>query len=136
MSDIYENKGKAVFREVMLDARCPRLEDLSGVYMVRMLTGLIPDFSKWNHRKAMGGGAGFNLFWQDTMWGYFSIKYDDVAGIGPVVLLDYDHPCNSFLTRRIRDYVREVMPGLYIGTFNYILNASPRFVGYFWLKKQ
>jgi hypothetical protein len=47
------------------------------------------------------------------------------------VQLDYDHPENPWLIRAIKDEIREVRPGLYLGQAYFQLRTGPRLVLYF-----
>ncbi len=52
-----------------------------------------------------------------------------------VIVINYDRRENSFLTNKIRDYVRRIDENLYLGRFNYFFRGKPRFLGYFSLTK-
>jgi len=115
-------------------------------WRVRILTGLIPDMSGWmRHRKRVYMSphldeqekiqvrvVGCNIVREDVRWGYFYPK----AGWGldgrPCLVLDYDVPCNSFLTNHIKDRVRATSdPRLLIGK----LYVGDSFGGYFTMER-
>jgi hypothetical protein len=113
--------------------------DLDGTYYVKMLTGIIPDFSAFGHRKNFRheGRAvvGENIFWEKTAWGSFRVvvrMWDE----GSRTVIDYDTPQNTF-SRRIRDTIVTVQKGrLYLGKFHLVICGKPRFIGFFTLTKK
>lgn len=113
--------------------RCPELMELEGVFAVKMLTGLLPDFSRFQHRKIICNGRGSNVFWDKAEWGYFSVSYNHLDGGRESVLLDYDQRENPLYFRRIRDCVKAITNGYFLGTFNYLVGSRLVFVGYFLL---
>lgn len=101
----------------------------SGKYEVRML-----GWMKWfpPNYKQIKGNRGVNLLLGHTRWGHFIIR----DRFRNDLLLDYDVSGNSALTRRIRDYVKEMGPGRYVGKFCYVLCGKPRFLALFTFKKE
>ena len=49
----------------------------------------------------------------------------------PCIVLDYDKPNNPFFIRAIRDELREVAPGLFLGPAMVRLGASAKLALYF-----
>ena len=58
------------------------------------------------------------------------------AGDFHAVQLDYDHPSNPFFIRAIKDEIRELSPGLYLGQAYLQLGNSERLVLYFGLQQR
>jgi hypothetical protein len=56
------------------------------------------------------------------------------AGAFDAVQLDYDHPSNPFFIRAIKDEIRELAPGLYLGQAYLHLGERDRLVLYFGLQ--
>lgn len=122
------------------EAHAPEVSEFAGEYRVRMLTRL-PSLTWFAHRKVFlrdaAGVSGCNVLLRDLKWGYFSLE----KGVSPgrerleVVTINYDRPENTFLTRGIRDHVRRIDEGMYLGTFNMFMMGRLRFLGYFSLEK-
>ncbi len=144
-------------RRLYVGASVPRIPDLSGDLRGRMLawpalsgvaaaavraiasTSRFPWRGKsFRHASdAAGGGDNrvvvdrFHLFEFDTFVG------PSRAGAFDAVQLDYDKPSNPFFIRAIKDEVRELRPGLFLGQA--WLKAGPReprLVLYFGLEKR
>jgi hypothetical protein len=56
------------------------------------------------------------------------------AGDFDAAQLDYDNPGNPFFIRAIKDEIRELRPGLYLGQAYLQVGAAPRLVLYFGLE--
>jgi hypothetical protein len=56
------------------------------------------------------------------------------AGDFDAVQLDYDHPGNPFFIRAIKDEIRELRPGLYLGQAYLEIGGRPRLLLYFGLQ--
>lgn len=121
--------SNAELQELFLAAQCPYTEEFNGIYKVRVLTGfwLSTNYKVIHHRE------GSNLLFGCKEWGRFRVKYGTTQGLELAVLFDYELKSNWGATRRIRDYVRRIDPGLYLGAFNYVWKREYRFVGYFLL---
>lgn len=87
----------------------------------------------FQHRDAESGwgmnrvrlGVQLNLF-------YFTTSFDRSAIDGePCILLDYNHRENPFVIRKIRDELREVSPGLFLGPAMAVLPSRNELVLYF-----
>ena len=138
-------------------ARVPKLPDLSGDLRGRMLAwpavkGLPATVLRWlasaerfpwrgktfSHQSAEAGGGDnrvvvdrLHLFKFDTFIG------PSRAGAFDAVQLDYDKPSNPFFIRAIKDEVRELRPGLWLGQAYLVAGKSaPRLVLYFALEQR
>jgi hypothetical protein len=80
-------------------------------------------------------GMGDNRLFADRFhaWRYATSIGPSRAGAFDAVHLDYDQPGNPFYVRRIRDELRELRPGLYLGQA-YLLLGAPRLFLYFGLE--
>ena len=122
----------ALYRE----ARTPRLEDLDGKLSGRMLAVprlQKPAVSRWLKRfsksrafpwqgknfehETEGHGHGVNrLFGERVSWFKFETSIGPShAGDFDAVHLDYGHGGNPPVVRQVKDEVREVAPGLWLG---------------------
>ncbi|GBD99893.1 hypothetical protein BMS3Abin07_01940 [bacterium BMS3Abin07] len=126
---------------LFVNATTPEVSGFSGEYFVDMLT-VLPSLKRLSHRKVFypgnGGVSGCNVLFKERKWGYFYLEEGVCKELNsvPVVMINYDRPENTFITRRIRDYVRCIRTGeLYLGRFNYILMGAQRFSGYFSLSR-
>ncbi len=127
-------------REVFINGTTPSPAELSGEYLVDMLT-VWPSLKRFYHCKVIYKKEkrveGHNLVF-NRIWGRFIVEEDicvDVDSV-KVALINYDRPENSLLIRGIRDHIRCLKrDALYIGRFNYMLFGRPRFLGYFSLEK-
>jgi hypothetical protein len=114
---------------------CPDPEELEGLYLVKMLTGPLPDLTRLGHRKGISDGSGVNILRERIFWGYFEVGVNYAGGEPDSILLDYDHYTNFFPLNRVRDYVRRDAGGVYVGKFHVVLFNRPIFLGYFRLSK-
>lgn len=121
-------------------ARTPRVEDLEGPLLGRMLAvppaGVIPGLSgllkrysvsrffPWQGKNfktvGKGKGEGINRVLGDRAeWFRFeTFVGKSNGGDFDAVHLNYDNPGNPGFVRRIKDEVREVSPGLWLGLAN------------------
>jgi hypothetical protein len=127
--------------KVFKDASIPELSEFNGEYLVDMLTGF-PSLKCFSHRKVFysqnGTITGKNVFLNNMQWGRFFLEYGDCKepDLFKVVVINYKIRENSFISNRIKDYVRCVKSGtLYLARFNYFFMGSYRFWGYFTLEK-
>ncbi len=128
--NLFDIRDNYTLRRVFSTSPCPTLHEFHGEYKIKMLSWYLPDFSRWNHRKRIADGKGINIFWDDTTWGAFSVEYETISGV-KYVAFKYSVRQNNFILRGIRDFVRRVTDGIYLGTFNYNIAGKPRFLGYF-----
>jgi hypothetical protein len=139
-------------------ATTPVLADLQGPLAGRMLAvtvlprwlaGLLRRFAAWagfpwrgktfTSRDA-GKGEGINRVFGDRKprnWFRFdTFPGPSRAGAFDAVHLDYDNPGNPGLIRAIKDEIREVAPGLYLGLAYFVWRGRARLVLYFGLHKR
>jgi hypothetical protein len=122
------------------NARTPNVYEFCGEYFVDMLT-VLPSLRKFSHRKVFyienDRALGYNLLFTNKIWGHFFLEDGICAEIdsSKVVVINYDRLENSFISNRIRDYVKCIDDTLYIGRFNYLFMGKPQFLGYFSLTK-
>ena len=131
--------SKSELEKVFEDAKPPKISKLKGEYKVTMLTG-IPDFEdiKIFYQKN-GQVFGHNLAWEKLDWGYFFIEKGVCEKSGlDVAVINYDHPKNSYFTKRIRDHIRciDEEETIHIGKLNYLIFGKLHFTGYFSLSKK
>lgn len=127
-------------REVFKSASPPDIFELTGEYLVDMLT-VWPSFRRFSHRKIFyrekNKVLGHNVLLNVT-WGRFFIEEDICKDLDPVkvAVINYNRPENLFHIRPIRDHIRCVEKGVhYIGRFNYLVSGRLMFLGYFSLEK-
>jgi hypothetical protein len=132
-------QGGRALREVFIGAAAPDISGLTGEYLVDMLTAW-PSFKRFDHRKVFykegNKVLGHNVLF-NVPWGRFFIEEDICKDLGSVkvAVINYNRPENLFHVRPIRDHIRTVEKGVYIGRFNYLLSGRPIFLGYFSLEK-
>jgi hypothetical protein len=128
--------GPDQLAELYQTAGTPRVEDLEGRLRGRMLavpraqephvakllrdfagSGLFPWQGKTFETVGPGHGAGINRVLHERFnWFPFETSVGrSRAGDFDAVQLDYDRPGNPPLVRSIKDEVREVAPGLWLG---------------------
>ncbi len=129
-------------KEIFKNAGTPELSEFNGEYFVDMLT-LIPSLRKFSHRKVFyyedNQVKGYNVLFADKIWGHFFLEEGICKEVDSlkVIVINYDVAENSFLTNKIRDYVRCVeKDSLYLGRFNYLFMGKLYFLGYFSLSKR
>jgi hypothetical protein len=90
--------------------------------------------------KEGGRGEGINRVFGDRKprrWFRFdTFVAPSRAGAFDAVQLDYDNAGNPGLIRAIKDEVREVAPGLYLGLAYFVFRGRARLVLYFGLQKR
>jgi hypothetical protein len=138
-------------------ARTPSVADVEGDLRGRMLAvrGAGPfwavrlrAFARWKRfpwrgksfRSLDGGrGEGINRVFGDTRprrWFRFETFVGrSRAGAFDAVQLDYDNPDNPFFIRAIKDEVREVSPGVFLGQAYLVTRRRTRLVLYFGLAR-
>jgi hypothetical protein len=133
-------KNNKALTEMFRNARTPRPTEFEGKYYVEMLT-VMPSFRRFGHRKHFypdhDRTEGHNILF-GREWGRFILEEgicEDMGSLGAVII-NYDSDRNSFLTKRIRDYVRRLEEEKsYLGRFYYLFWGKLRFSGYFSLVK-
>lgn len=128
--------------QIFKTAKVPEPAEFNGEYFVDMLTGL-PTSRMFMHRKVFysknGKVTGHNLFLSGLGWGSFYLEEGLCENYGSLkaVIINYGVPKNSFITNKIRDYIRCIEKNrLYLGRFNYLFMRQIRFLGYFSLKRR
>jgi hypothetical protein len=136
-------------------ARAPRLSDVTGPLRGRMLvvpavTGSVArairafassDAFPWRGksftRKSEHRGDGINRVIRDrwTLYRFETFIGKSLAGDFDAVQLDYDLADNPFFIRPIRDEIREIGPGLYLGQAYWQTAREAHLVLYFALAK-
>jgi hypothetical protein len=125
--------------EIFRNAATPDISEFNGEYLVDMLT-VFPSFKRFSHRKVFISSnnkvSGYNILF-DRKWGRFFLEEGICEQPEPlnVAVINYDRSENSVLTRRIRDHLRRIEEGIYLGRFNYLFNGRLHFFGYFSLEK-
>lgn len=139
------------------EAEVPALAELDGDLRGRMLalrgTGffwftLLRAFAAWRHfpwrgksfkvRSDCERGDGINRVFGDVRprrWFRFETRIGPSrADAGAALTLDYDNADNPFFIRPIKDELRRVRPGLFLGQAYLMLLGKPRLVLYFALE--
>lgn len=139
-------------------ARTPNLGELDGHLAGRMLAvpvlpawlrGFVRRFAAWRHFPWRGKtfsahdqtrGEGINRVFGDRRprrWFRFETSVaPSRAGAFGAVQLDYDNPGNPALIRAIKDEVRQVAPGLFLGLAYFMWRRKPRLILYFGLARR
>lgn len=127
--------------EIFRDASLPDISEFKGEYFVDMLT-VLPSLKAFSHRKFFysqdGKVLGYNILFKRKIWGHFFVEQGVCGEVDslPAVVIDYQRRENSFISNRIRDYLRCIEKNkLYLGRFNYNLMGKFYFMGYFSLTK-
>ena len=127
--------------QIFLSGSLPEIQELEGEYLVDMLTlpasrRLFPD-SKIFYSED-GKPAGHNRLFKTRTWGKFFLEECTLTEPfgGPCLIINYDTPRNTFLTRPIRDHIKRVKENIYLGRFNLLLGKKLLFLGYFSLSKR
>jgi hypothetical protein len=156
--DALAAEGPEALAALYAGARTPVLRDMDGPLVGRMLAvPVLPRFLSgflrwfaalsgfpWRGKtftsKEAGRGEGINRVFGDRkprLWFRFeTFVAPSRAGDFEAVQLDYDNPGNPGFIRAIKDEVREVAPGLYLGLAYFMLRGRPRLVLYFGLQKR
>lgn len=119
-----------------------RMLTLVGPLGRGVLAGAIRRFAKapvfpwggkdFSSRSAVEGGGINRIRTVGQKWFPFETRFADSAIDGqPCVLLDYHQPGNPWFIARIRDELREVAPGLFLGPAMFETKAAPKLVLYF-----
>ena len=137
-------------------ASVPKLERIHGDLRGRMLAwqgargvfaGAIRTLGSWDSFPWRGksftalgsdNGEGINRVFSDR-WKIFQFTTfvgPSRAGDFQAVQLDYDHPTNPFFIRAVKDEIRELSPGLFLGQAYLQLGQTDRLVLYFGLQQR
>ncbi|HVU51265.1 MAG TPA: hypothetical protein VHL80_11290 [Polyangia bacterium] len=151
-------EGPEALAALYAGARTPVLADMDGPLVGRMLAvpalpRFLAGFLRWfaarggfpwrgktfTHKEG-GRGQGINRVFGDRRprhWFRFdTFVAPSRAGAFDAVQLDYDNPGNPGFIRAIKDEVREVAPGLYLGLAYFVLRGRARLVLYFGLQRR
>lgn len=135
-------KSNDELTEIFRNAAAPSISEFNGEYHVNMLTGL-PTLKRFSHRKVFyresGKTVGYNMLFVKKVWGYFFLEDGICKETDSLktTMINYDRGENSFISNRIRDYVRCIEKNnLYIGRFYYLFMGKFHFLGYFSLSKE
>jgi hypothetical protein len=115
----------------------------AGGWLFRMLRA----FARWRFfpwrgksftARSATEGEGINRVFSDrkpARWFRFATRIEPSrAGAFDAFQLDYDNPDNPFFIRAIKDELREVAPGLYLGQAYVVIAGRPRLALYFGLQ--
>jgi hypothetical protein len=134
-------------------ASVPRIADVHGALRGRMLavvglpaplvapvrafasSGLFPWRGKSFSPTDADHGEGINRVISDRMslFRFTTFVGPSRAGAFDAIQLDYDHPTNPFFIRAIKDEIRELRPGLWLGQAYADVSGKARLVLYFGL---
>ena len=123
-------------REMYDQGALPSPDEFAGEYAVDILTGPVPSGRVFGHRKryTVEGGhrENCNVLFRNSRFGYFRLAESTVGQ--RCAVFDYDDRRNTIL-RRMRDHVRRVGDGAYLGSYNLLIGGRLRLVGYFSMVK-
>jgi hypothetical protein len=142
--------------ELYRGASVPRLEDIHGDLRGRMLaipalpepfaagpralasSRLFPWRGKSFRPLGAGQGEGINRVFSDRLrlFRFTTFVGKSRAGDFDAVQLDYDHPENPFFIRAIKDEIRELSPGVYLGQAWLLVSGKAHLGLYFGLTSQ
>jgi hypothetical protein len=155
LDDLAELDGDALlalYRQGSTPAIATVAGDLRGrMLAVRGTRGLLfrmlRAFARWRHfpwrgksftPRSAAEGEGINRVFSDrkpSRWFRFTTRIEPSrAGAFDAYQLDYDNPDNPFFIRAIKDEIREIAPGLYLGQAYVVLGGKPRLALYFGLQ--
>jgi hypothetical protein len=122
--------------EMFKKGTAPAVNEFSGEYWVDILTGPVMSFRWAGHKKRFftldGKRVGMNLILCNIPFGHYDVYRgvcDDFADL-EVVVLDYGQKRNIF-TRNMRDRVRKMADGVYLGRYCGQEKDRVVFKGYF-----
>jgi hypothetical protein len=142
-----------VLAELYRSARVPRLGDVAGPLRGRMLAvvGLpaplrgpvrafaASDVFPWRGKSftprdaAQGDGVNRVISDRFELFRFTTFVGPSRAGAFEAVQLDYDHASNPFFIRAIKDEIRELRPGLWLGQAYAVVGQKEHLVLYFGL---
>ena len=114
---------------IFVNGSTPSIEEFQDEYWVAMLTGMIPNFRWAGHRKRFIGEnankTGQNIIMCNIRFGYFKVKTGQCEELDnlKVIILDYGEKRN-LLTRSVRDKIRKIESGLYLGRYYKAIDKS------------
>lgn len=130
------------WEQKFIAAQTPDINDLKGEYRVKMLTGGFFLKTLMNFlgdckifKREAGVVVGYNLLSGFVSWGKFFIEEKICPDTKKEsLLINYDVPSNIF-SKNIRDYIREIGEGEYLGRFGIAVGEKYKFKAYFSLTK-
>lgn len=148
--------GPAALAALYAGARVPRIEDVKGDLRGRLLA--IPSIGEplaalpralagssrfpWRGKSfrvdSSERGTGDNRVVVDRFHLFRFATFIDKSRAGDfdALQLDYDHPGNPFFIRAIKDEIRELLPGLYLGqAYLQLRGRAPKLALYFGLTR-
>jgi hypothetical protein len=149
------NRGSEELEALFIGGETPTIEEINGPTRGRVLSGKVLGLSSQNLRQVynlpwlpwMGkafspissqAGEGKNRlrfgFFKPQMFRFETRILPPMMGTKDVFSLNYDLPENPWFIRQIRDDVKRVGPGLYLGTANFKWKGNHEFVLYFGLE--
>lgn len=155
--DALMGKTKAELDQLFLSGKTPEITDIQGPTRGKVLSGiahlkipmgvyltnipLLPWKGKQFEAIDNSSGKGINLIelWptKQTMFHFeTAIIPSLLQGDNDVFSLNYDLPGNPFFIRAIRDDLKKIEEGLFLGTANAKINSTYKFVLYFALETE
>jgi len=144
--DLRKIRNYSQLASIFRAAAIPEPREFKGCYTVDILWGPLPNLKGWRklfmqpvplapgEQSEVGEKVhGCNLTGDNTSWGWFILQPTDVSG---EITIDYNRPVNypRFL-RRVRDEVRQVAEGLYLGRFCIEWVGKRWFIAWFALQR-
>ena len=127
--------------QIFINGSEPSIEEFEGEYWVAMLTGKIPNFRWAGHKKRFSDEdvdkTGKNIILSGITFGHFNVepgRCDDLDDL-QAVILNYGNNKN-LLTRSVRDKIRTIENGWYLGRYYSDIDNSLQFRGYFSLERK
>ncbi|THB78313.1 MAG: hypothetical protein D3926_13395 [Desulfobacteraceae bacterium] len=126
---------------IFSNGSAPSIEEFTGEYWVNMLTGMIPNFRWAGHRKRFfsenGNTIGKNIILSNITFGHFKVEWGQCSDLNDleVIVLNYGNKKN-LMTRPVRDKIRRIEHGQYLGRYYNVIKGTYRFKGYFSLEKR
>lgn len=132
-------RKKEALEKIYKSGISPNPSELRGIYKITMLTGFLPDLSRFGHVKQFYhlflNVSGYNMFDYWFKWGYFRVYLDNKKS-PPETVINYNQKKN-WVSKKIIDTIVTVTPNqLYLGKFHYVIFGKRRFIGYFEMEKQ
>lgn len=127
--------------QIFINGSDPSVDDFEDEYWVEMLTGMIPNFRWAGHKKRFinenNNKIGKNIILSNITFGHFIAEPGRCYDLGDlnVVILNYGNNKN-LLTRSVRDKIRHIENGVYLGRYYTNINNILNFKGYFSLEKK
>ena len=155
--DALMGKSKSELETLFLNGQTPSIEEFQGPTRGKVLSGIahlqnplgvyltnipfLPWKGKQFNRINKGEGEGINLIelWpsKQTMFHFKTAIVESlITGDHDVFSLDYDQPGNPWFIRQIRDDLKKIDDGLFLGTANFRIKNGYKFILYFALETE